>query len=664
MNGMKQLFAVIAAWTLAVAVCAAEAPAVRYVVTLQVPPIEASATANDLVTRYGGKVVPLSAQNFVGVAVETTPDAAARMADDARVASIEAQFIGGNAAHAAGPVMLETAGVGVKGVAIPRPLQTPPRAASHRVETPVVTEAAPRVPAANPKTAPPHAASSQAPLHAIANGTGDWNSGTYSYDGAGNIYAIGSNYYVYDKASRLTEGTPAYESSVTSTYRQTFTYDQYGNMTAKRTYVSSQSDEELGLSAATNRLTSASYDVSGNVIALGGKNYAWDALNVLTGKGTDAQYLYDADDERIATISGGTTSYTLRGPDQKVLRELTHTVGSGTDVWQWKRDSVYRDDLLLAEVLTPAIGSDPVVRHFHLDHLGTPRIVTNDGGARTSTMVFWPFGEVLAATVVPGTDRGDGRDPLRYTGHEYDADPNGNDPYDLNYMHARYELGRKGRFLSVDPTLNLKRALREPQNWNRYSYVMNNPLRYTDPDGRDHYQEPGLTVPTSQWGTALAMDENTPAVVQGAFYAEGALLGMAAGGGAAVRAYQALQYASLVFATSFPALYNAAQSYLSDETGTPSLGGFRAAGSAIGKAETTAAQFGMTRDALVTSVVKNGARFVDQSHGTVNMFMKRPDGKSGFVRVTIDATGKILSVGLNTAANLKKGITKRRWIPF
>jgi hypothetical protein len=44
---------------------------------------------------------------------------------------------------------------------------------------------------------------------------------------------------------------------------------------------------------------------------------------------------------------------------------------------------------------------------------------------------------------------------------------------------------RRGRFLSVDPVLNLKRALREPQNWNRYAYVMNNPLKYTDPTGKD-----------------------------------------------------------------------------------------------------------------------------------------------------------------------------------
>lgn len=51
-------------------------------------------------------------------------------------------------------------------------------------------------------------------------------------------------------------------------------------------------------------------------------------------------------------------------------------------------------------------------------------------------------------------------------------------------MHARNYDPNLGGFLSVDPVLNVKRALREPQNWNRYAYVMNNPLKYTDPTGK------------------------------------------------------------------------------------------------------------------------------------------------------------------------------------
>ncbi|HEV7767311.1 MAG TPA: RHS repeat-associated core domain-containing protein [Thermoanaerobaculia bacterium] len=48
------------------------------------------------------------------------------------------------------------------------------------------------------------------------------------------------------------------------------------------------------------------------------------------------------------------------------------------------------------------------------------------------------------------------------------------------------------RFLSVDPVMDVKRALPQPQRWNRYTYVLNNPLQYVDPDGRDVHVAPGM----------------------------------------------------------------------------------------------------------------------------------------------------------------------------
>jgi len=43
---------------------------------------------------------------------------------------------------------------------------------------------------------------------------------------------------------------------------------------------------------------------------------------------------------------------------------------------------------------------------------------------------------------------------------------------------------RRGRFLSVDPIIDTKRATTTPQLWNRYAYVLNNPINKTDPDGK------------------------------------------------------------------------------------------------------------------------------------------------------------------------------------
>jgi hypothetical protein len=49
-------------------------------------------------------------------------------------------------------------------------------------------------------------------------------------------------------------------------------------------------------------------------------------------------------------------------------------------------------------------------------------------------------------------------------------------------MQARYYQNLQGRFTSADPLLASGRSA-NPQSWNRYSYVLNNPVRLTDPTG-------------------------------------------------------------------------------------------------------------------------------------------------------------------------------------
>lgn len=47
-------------------------------------------------------------------------------------------------------------------------------------------------------------------------------------------------------------------------------------------------------------------------------------------------------------------------------------------------------------------------------------------------------------------------------------------------MHQRYHSPHLGRFLSVDP---VGAAHGLPQGWNRYTYVVGNPVKYIDPRG-------------------------------------------------------------------------------------------------------------------------------------------------------------------------------------
>jgi len=68
------------------------------------------------------------------------------------------------------------------------------------------------------------------------------------------------------------------------------------------------------------------------------------------------------------------------------------------------------------------------------------------------------------------------------SGKERDAE-SGDD-----YFGARYYGSSMGRFMSPD---SFGGHLEDPQTLNHYSYVGNNPLSRTDPDGHDFYQQCG-----------------------------------------------------------------------------------------------------------------------------------------------------------------------------
>ncbi|NJL30026.1 MAG: hypothetical protein HC897_20095, partial [Thermoanaerobaculia bacterium] len=110
--------------------------------------------------------------------------------------------------------------------------------------------------------------------------------------------------------------------------------------------------------------------------------------------------------------------------------------------------------------------------HFHPDHLGTPRQITNASGVQVALHSYYPFGQ-------EATDPAQTAFTKKFTGHERDTNGTGT-AGDLDYMHARYCSPTLGRFLSFDPIGGNPRA---PQSWNRYAYALNSPMNYTDPEG-------------------------------------------------------------------------------------------------------------------------------------------------------------------------------------
>jgi RHS repeat-associated protein len=312
-----------------------------------------------------------------------------------------------------------------------------------------------------------------------------WKLGDYQYDGSGNIRRIGADFYAYDNRNRLVLSADASQSPLVP--KQSYTYDSFGNMTSVSTAGSQLTT--MSVNTSSNRVTAVTaagastttgYDQAGNMTRYGTATYSYDALNMLTRStfdGLTRGYIYSASDERIGTIevsaAGTRSEWTIRDAAGQVLRRFSK---ESTGEWKWQEDYIYRGSQMLAA----EVPDSTKTRHFHLDHLGTPRLITGNGGVELSRQNYHPFGMEIASTSSTAT----AREKKQFTGHERDAES-------LDYMHARFYAPYMGRFLSVDPTLtSAKQSL--PQSWNRYSYAMDTPLTLIDPDGKVVYVAPAM----------------------------------------------------------------------------------------------------------------------------------------------------------------------------
>jgi hypothetical protein len=243
-----------------------------------------------------------------------------------------------------------------------------------------------------------------------------WSAGDFAYDGAGNIVAMELRTYTYDALGRLTGFNPV----GTALSSQAFSYDVYGNQTS---YTTGGLTTTIAVDAATNHLTGSAvaYDAAGNVTQWQPSDlsspisYGYDPFNMITTVNSGSQrarYIYTADGERLRLDSAPNTAnavthWTLRDFDGKALRDL-QMQGS---TWSLSRDYVYRGSLLLAGITPTRVENDS------LDHLGAPRLVTDQTGAKIGYHEYYPFGieATPAGTVSEGS-------PGHFAGHERDAD--------------------------------------------------------------------------------------------------------------------------------------------------------------------------------------------------------------------------------------------------
>jgi RHS repeat-associated protein len=297
----------------------------------------------------------------------------------------------------------------------------------------------------------------------ISTSNGAFSTGTYSYDGAGNITAIGSDSFKYDGRSRLVsevysgQPTPCTDSLGNLSRGQCFSYDRYGNLTG----VTGDNARTLATSTTNNHLSSGTYDTRGNLTIFGAETLTWDAINRQIreqSSGVDWKYLYDGGNERIGRIpASGTTFYTFRDEGSRVATEY-----AGTAVG---RDNVFLGNLMVASFVSNSLSGTPGWTYFHSDHLGTPRYLT---GAETGSPKYWPYGDEVTANTTT--------QKLRFATMERDLEAN------HYYDHARSHDFNLGRFLGVDKAVG--RTL-HPMTWNRYTYALDNPVKLVDPNGLD-----------------------------------------------------------------------------------------------------------------------------------------------------------------------------------
>jgi RHS repeat-associated protein len=207
-----------------------------------------------------------------------------------------------------------------------------------------------------------------------------------------------------------------------------------------------------------------------------GRTITWTSSNLPalihdTPSGNETAFTYGPGRERIEqrTLRGGlTTTVTyIDAVYEKRARlgeadELVHYIRAGATV------AIFTE-------IDDGLALTDKTRYLHKDHLGSIEAISDEAGAVTEYLSYDPHGKRRLADWQPGTPTGAGAEtPRGFTGHEM------LDGVGLIHMNGRVYDPTLGRFISADPVIQYPQTT---QGFNRYTYVNNNPLSFTDPSG-------------------------------------------------------------------------------------------------------------------------------------------------------------------------------------
>ncbi len=316
-----------------------------------------------------------------------------------------------------------------------------------------------------------------------------------------------SEIFGYDNLNRLTQSrTTVPDPTATSgevTTRVNYDYDVLGNLTYRsdvgtmnygengygpHAITSIQQNSTVNVAENVfNPYGNYNYDANGNLTNNGQRTVDWTAFNkpkqmaaMINGQARGVSYTYGSDFQRITktTLSGKTTRYYGGG-------SMEH-IADGTDIYWKYYIPVGAATLEINYQQTGSVHPDNFTQvekqYLFKDHLGSTDVIVDNDGNIVERLSFNPWGERRDADwteadgeISSSTNRG-------FTGHEMD------DEIGLVNMNARIYDPVIGRFLSPDSIIPSATDL---QAFNRYSYVRNNPLSFTDPSGFERIRVPG-----------------------------------------------------------------------------------------------------------------------------------------------------------------------------
>lgn len=352
---------------------------------------------------------------------------------------------------------------------------------------------------------------------------------TFEWDLAGNLkkrtdwVAGHDESFAYDSLYRLTQTafTPI-GTGAGSALTNTITYGKLGqiyNRDDAGAYAFTTPNNPYATSALINRPGGAAssyfeYDANGNMVSqrsatddvqrsfiFGAGNRLKFATQVAGQTTTEFRYAPSGARYKQHKVKGGNTESTvyIGAVYERLVASVDSTTTTTHRLYVRVGDRVIAEEVITAE--------DRETRYWHRDHLGSVTAITTEaynGGAfgEITTQGFYAvysygaWGEARAPVTALSTLANWGADPSYhrgFTGHEMLPDVG------LIHMNGRVYMPETGTFLSPDSFIQFPEST---QNYNRYSYVGNNPLSYTDPSGHFISILAGLVMKKLGWSLA------------------------------------------------------------------------------------------------------------------------------------------------------------------